>query len=189
MAKKKDIDKIKAVIKAFEKFQVKLEMEKECTEENIKDFYRKNRNPPAALLMRWKQIQNLEVFTENNIYSFGNQLQIAEVGQSLEIAMGSKKVEKQMEKIQEKILQTQNVIQSFNTIQTDLLQQGALYNKNIEIQQSSLDKIVDQEKIAKEILGPIDEDESLIEIIKEDPNFINIIDEETKNRIQSKLTN
>ena len=68
----KNIEKIKAVIKVFERTKMDIEIEKEMVTGDIKGFYAQNRNPPPALLMRWKQLENLEVFSMNNIYSLQN---------------------------------------------------------------------------------------------------------------------
>jgi len=188
MGKKDNVGKIKSILRVFTKYKYNLESENDIVVGEIKEYYSQNRRPPAALLMRWKQIQNLEIFTENNIYSLKNQLQLAQVGKSLSEAFEGANWDKEMKKTKNLIKQTKHIIESFSKIQSDLLLQGKARSKNMEDQLKSFNNLVDEKKISQEIMEPkVNEDEVLKSLIEEDKDFIGMLDEDTKKKLKINL--
>ena len=104
-------------------------------------------------------------------------------------AFGTANWSKGMDKIQNMVQETQNVVDSFSSIQKDLLVQTKSFNRSLENKNQMMNTMVDTEKLNADFSGGFDEDESLILMAQNDPEILDMLDNTTKSRILSKMSN
>lgn len=185
--KNNSIQILKQLKSSMNRFKLKIDIQQNIVKSEIKQYYEQNKIPPSALLMRWKQMRTLQEFADNSIYSIGTQLQIAEVSDSLKNALGSK-VQENMAKLQSQVEKAQNAINSFVSIQQGLLENNLVFTQTMEAQNQITENSINQDNIAREVLEiEENEDEALIFLAQDDPEFLDTLPPDKKNLIKEKM--
>jgi len=185
-SKKKDpMEIIQELVKRLDDVRFNLSIHKRRLETKIKNYLRRNKTPPGALLIGWKTSDVLLTTIESSITSLQTAMMMSEVGNAIKEAVGEKSLGKAGEVLRQLMNTLSDIRLSLHqmvNIQSQMVNIAQGMNENIE---GLLQEVMGSaEQVTPEVLESIGS-EFLEEIKSSDPELYNSLSDEIKRKFSS----
>jgi len=185
-SKKKDPREItRELVNRLDDVRFNLSIQKKKLETKIKRYLKRNRMPPASLLVAWKTSDVLLTAVESSVTSLQTAMMMQEVGDAIKEAVGEKSLDKAGQVLRDLMATLSDIRLSLHqmvNIQSQMVNVAQGMNENIE---GLLQEVIGSaEQISSEVLDSIGE-EFLQDLKSSDPKLYESLPEEIKKKFTS----